>query len=134
MASALASSPADAPLDVPMALAGSEPIFVSDYFSFVGADEKGRVAFAIDNDRSRRGLKFPADAHVVLHDEQEGWIKVSGGGDYENKKKELLPIPDSPDFQFLGEVKTGITLISPNDQLQLTIDPMQERVSRKSTV
>ena len=83
IAFALASSPADekgtslgrngtsptivdsrAALDVPTALAGSEPLFVSDYFSFVGADEKGHVAFAIDNDRSRRGLKFTADAHV----------------------------------------------------------------------
>jgi hypothetical protein len=117
-------------LDVTVALAGSEPIFVSDYFSFVGADEKGHVAFAIDNDRARRGRKFFADAHVVLHDEHEGWVRVSGAGDYENIKKELLPIPDSPDFQFTGEVKSGITLHSPNNKLELEVAPVHDLVRR----
>jgi hypothetical protein len=118
------------PLDVTAALAGPMPVFVSDYFSFVGADDKGHVAFAIDNDRSRRGNKFDADAHVFLHDEREGWIKVSGNGAYENEKKELLRIPDSPDFQFAGEVQRGITLESPRNRLKLAVNPMQERFSR----
>jgi hypothetical protein len=117
-------------LDTTAVLAGPEPVFVSDYFSFVGADGKGHVAFAIDNDRSRRNNKFDADAHVFLHDEREGWIKVSGNGAYENRKRELLRIPDSPAFQFSGEVKSGITLHSPRNRLKLVIGPMQERFSR----
>lgn len=119
--------------DVDAALAGAEPIFVSDYFSFVGGDEKGRVVFAIDNDRSRRGRKFSADAHVVLHDEREGWIRISGAGDYENKKQELLTIPDSPDSQFFGEANSGITLRSPANKLALEVAPVRDRVCQIST-
>ncbi|MGD0210381.1 MAG: hypothetical protein ABSC14_05315 [Desulfomonilia bacterium] len=117
-------------LDVTKAVSGSGPVFVSDYFSFAGADEKGHVVFAIDNDRARRGEKFSADAHCVLHDEHAGWITISGAGEYENKEKDLLRIPDSPYFRFSGEVKNGITLDSPCNQLKLVIDPMNERVSR----
>jgi hypothetical protein len=119
-------------LDVTAAVAGPKPVFVSDYFSFIGADERGHVAFAIDNDRSRRGNKFDADAHVFLHDEREGWVKISGSGGYQNTKRELLRIPDSPDFQFKGEVKSGITLESPRNRLKLSVDPMQERFSRST--
>jgi hypothetical protein len=122
--------PSRTPHDVPSVLAGSKPVFVSDYFSFVGSDERGHVAFAIDNDRSRRGNKFSADAHVFLHDERTGWVTVSGNGGYENRRGELLRIPDSPDFQFIGEVEDGITLVSPRNRLTLSIDPMQERFSR----
>jgi hypothetical protein len=120
-------------IDVKAALAGRSPVFVSDYFSFVGADEKGHVAFAIDNDRARRGNKYTADAHVVLHDEQEGWIRISGAGKYDNKRRELVVIPDSPYFQFIGDVKNGIELDSPRNQLKLTVGPMIERVSRVSS-
>jgi hypothetical protein len=117
-------------LDVTTVLAGPKPVFVSDYFSFVGADDRGHVAFAIDNDRSRRGNKFDADAHVFLHDERGGWIRVSGNGSYENKKRELLRIPDSPDFLFIGKVENGITLDSPRNKLKLIVGPMQERFTR----
>jgi hypothetical protein len=117
-------------IDVPVTLSGAESVFVSDYFSFIGTDERGHVAFAIDNDRARHGKRFVADAHVVLHDEHEGWIDIRGGGSYKNKGEELLSIPDSPYFQFTGEVKNGITLRSPQNLLELTVDPMIERVCR----
>ena len=112
IAFALASSPADEKgtslgrsgtsptiVDSRAALAGPEPLFVSDYFSFVGADEKGHVAFAIDNDRSRRGLKFAADAHVCFHDEHEGWIKVLRSA-YENKRENCSPSRIHRTFSF----------------------------------
>jgi hypothetical protein len=120
-------------LDVAAALSGPKPIFVSDYFSFVGADETGHVVFAIDNDRSRRGSRFDADAHVFLHDERDGWISVSGSGSYRNRGKELLRIPDSPDFYFHGEAASGITLDSPRNGLTLTVEPMQERFARSTS-
>ncbi len=122
--------PVVGPLDIDQTLAGTEPVFVSDYFSFIGADDKGCVAFAIDNDRSRSGSEFTADAHVVLHDEHIGWIAVSGAGNYENAKKELLRIPDSPNFKFYGIVSDGIILDSPHNGLKLTVAPMIERLSR----
>src|SRR3989454_1248443 len=46
-------------------------IYVSDYFSFVGADQEGRVAFALDNNRGRDGEAFQAEHFVVLHDERD---------------------------------------------------------------
>lgn len=119
-------------LDIAAALAGDEPLFVSDYFSFVGADDKGHVAFAIDNDRARRGKKFTADAHVFLHAEGEGWIKVAGAGDYENRKKELIPIPDSEVFHFSGSAATGITLSSQQNRLTLDVEPVRERLRREN--
>jgi len=80
-------------LNIAAALAGTGPVFISDYFSFAGADEKGHVAFAIDNDRARRGGKYTADAHVVLHAEHGGWIAVSGAGSYVNKKRSCCAFP-----------------------------------------
>jgi len=119
-------------MDIAAALSGDESLFVSDYFSFVGADEKGRVAFAIDNDRTRRGKKFTADAHVVLHADGAKWVTVSGAGDYENKKNELVVIPDSPAFQFTVNA-AGIILDSPQNQLKLAVEPIEERLRREST-
>jgi len=123
-------APIVGPLDINQTLAGTEPVFVSDYFSFIGADDKGRVAFAIDNDRYRSGSKFTADAHVVLHDEHLGWIAVSGAGSYDNTKKDILRIPDSPNFKFSGDVNNGIILDSPRNNLKLSVAPMIERLSR----
>jgi len=123
-------APVVGPLDIDQTLAGTEPVFVSDYFSFIGADDKGHVAFAMDNDRSRNGSEFTADAHVVLHDEHLGWIAVSGAGSYENTKKELLRIPDSPNFKFYGDVNNGVILDSPHNGLKLSVAPMIERLSR----
>src|SRR5207244_4365034 len=85
-------------------------IYVSDYFSFVGADQHGRVAFALDNNRGRDGEAFQAEHFVVLHDEQDGWMDVAGNGPYDNPKKELARIPDSPFFQFTSATEAGLTL------------------------
>jgi len=62
-------------------------IYVSDYFSFVGADQHGRVAFALDNNRGRDGEAFQAEHFVVLHDEHEGWTDIAGNGPYDNLTK-----------------------------------------------
>src|SRR5437660_12514124 len=85
-------------------------MYVSDYFSFVGADQHGRVAFALDNNRGRDGEAFQAEHFVVLHDEHNGWMDVAGNGAYDNLTKELDRIPDSPFFQFAGEPDTGRTI------------------------
>ncbi|HZC68106.1 MAG TPA: hypothetical protein VE201_05760, partial [Nitrospirales bacterium] len=96
-------------------------IYVSDYFSFVGADQEGRVAFALDNNRGRDGDAFQAEHFVVLHDEHKGWIDVSGNGPYDNLRKELDRIPDSPSFQFVGVPEAGLTITSTPNQLTLRI-------------
>ena len=93
--------------DASALIAGAGLVYVSDYFSFVGADEHGRVAFAIDNNRGRDGDAFPAEhLYIVLHDERRGWTDLAGQGRYENTTRELLPIPDSPTFRFVGQPLT----------------------------
>lgn len=105
-------------------------IYVSDYFSFVGADQHGRVAFALDNNRGRDGDAYQAEHFVVLHDELSGWIDVDGNGRYHNLKKELQRIPGSAFFQFDGAPETGLTITSATNQLTLRINPIPQRHRR----
>ena len=77
-------------------------LYVSDYVSFVGEDDQGRVAFALDNNRGRDGESWQAEHFVVLHDEQEGWVSLQGSGAYENSTHELQTIPPSSFFQIEG--------------------------------
>src|SRR5438132_1298151 len=118
-------------------LPASTLIYVSDYFSFIGADGQGRVALALDNNRGRDGEKYQAEHFVVLHAEHKGWIEVAGNGRYENMKKELARIPDSPFFQFENTPETGLTVTSAKNQLTLRIEPLKQRTRRtdgKSTI
>ncbi len=110
-------------------ISASDLVTVSDYFSFVGADSQGHVAFAIDNNRGRDGRAYQAEHfYAVLHDEHHGWMNVSGIGRYENTNHELLTIPDSSFFQFVGQPATGLTITSSANQLTLRLDAIPERL------
>src|SRR3982750_4580299 len=78
------TSPTDAPLEE---LPASTLLYVSDYFSFVGQDSNGHVAFALDNNRGRDGESYQAEHFLVLHDERLGWMTLAGNGPYENRKQ-----------------------------------------------
>ena len=108
----------------------SSLVYVSDYLSFVGEDDQGHVAFALDTNRGRDGDAYQAEHFVVLHDEHKGWMSVDGNGTYENSEKTLLSIPDSSDFQFQGTPKNGLTVISQPNHLTLSIEPIPERLVR----
>lgn len=41
-------------------------VTVSNYFSFVGADEQGHVAFALDNNRGRDGSVYQNEYLAIL--------------------------------------------------------------------
>jgi hypothetical protein len=119
--------------DASLLIAGSNLVYVSDYVSFVGADEQGHVAFAIDTNRGRDGTAYQAEhLYSVLHDEEQGWGSVAGVGRYENRHRDLLRIPDSPGFQFAGQPATGLTLTSAVNHLTLQINPITERVQRSN--
>ena len=105
-------------------------VYTSDYFSFVGRDARGFVAFALDNNRGRDGKEYQAEHATALYDEKAGWIGIAGTGRFENVHRELVGIPDSPFFQFTGDVKTGITILSPRNGLDLEVGPMAQRVIR----
>ena len=108
-------------------VAASDVAYVSDYISFAGSDQQGRVAFALDTNRGRDGDDYQAEHFVVMHDEGSGWIKMQGGGDYENKGRKLAALPDSGDFRFSGTPITGLTVTSPTNGVTLIIDPIPER-------
>lgn len=118
--------------DVPPAeLPNSTLIYVSDYFSFVGQDSEGHVAFALDNNRGRDGEAYQAEHFVVLHDERQGWMNLAGNGPYENGSKELKVIPDSPSFRFEGTPLTGMTITSESNQLTLCVEAIPQRTSNR---
>lgn len=106
-------------------------LYVSDYFSFVGRDAEGHVAFALDNNRGRDGDAYQAEHFVVLHDERRGWVPVAGTGSYPNTGHELARIPDSASFRFEGWPASGMTIASRHDPLVLRIEPITVRVRRE---
>jgi hypothetical protein len=106
-------------------------LYVSDYFSFVGADAQGRVAFALDNNRGRDGESWQAEHFVVLHDEHEGWISLQGSGSYENDTQDLQAIPPSSFFHVEGTPQTGILINSTLNGLTLSIEPIPIRLMRE---
>lgn len=107
---------------------GAEVAYVSDYISFVGSDDQGRVAFALDANRGRDGDEYQAERFVVMHDEHAGWIELAGDGEYENTHNQLVDIPDSRDFRFTGSPDEGLTLESPTNDLTLTVAAVPERI------
>lgn len=122
------ASPSDRPLDQ---LPDSTLVYVSDYFSFVGQDSQGRVAFALDNNRGRDGDTYQAQHFLVLHDEKTGWARLYGNNGYENVGKELTTIPGSPFFQFQGAPRTGMTIVGESNRLMLKIEPIEPRINRR---
>ena len=60
-----AASPSDSVLQDNL-LPETNLIYVSDYFSFVGQDDQGHVALALDNNRGRDGESWQAEHFVVV--------------------------------------------------------------------
>jgi hypothetical protein len=106
--------------------------YYSDYFSFIGGDGKGFVAFSLDNNRGIDGSDYQAEHFGVLYDEASGWVKLRGTGDYENVQGELERIPNSPHFTFEGRPKAGIVVSSHENALSLEIDPLVTQLKEKT--
>lgn len=106
--------------------------YYSDYFSFIGRDANGIIAFALDNNRGVDGSKYQAEHFGVLYDEKSGWVKLAGMGSYENASGELEQIPDSPHFAFEGRPETGIVVFSRDNDLVLKIDPIITHLAEKN--
>lgn len=107
-----------------------ELAYASDYFSFVGRDERGAVAFAIDTNRGRDGDRWQAEHFVVLHD-AGGWEEVAGSGPYPNPGHALAALPDSPAFTFSGTPAEGIRIQGRNGGPDLAVGPVTPRIERR---
>jgi hypothetical protein len=99
--------------------------YYSDYFSFVGRDDQGHVAFALDTNRGQDGVEFQAEHFVALHDEKSGWHALQGNGPYPNAKRALEAIPDSEHFRFDGTPSAGMVVRSPENGLTLRVHPIR---------
>jgi hypothetical protein len=118
----------------PWAIADTrEPKFYfSDYFSFVGRDNKGYVYLAHDNNRGRTGDDHFADHWIAMYDEATGWVDVKGSAHYPNPGKVLATIPDSQFFQFKGTSTSGIELASAQNEMRWTIGALSPVLKRES--
>lgn len=56
--------------------AGERLAYHSDYFSFIGRDAVGFVAFALDNNRGVEGSHYQAEHFGVLYDQKSGWERL----------------------------------------------------------
>lgn len=113
--------------------------YVSDYVSFVGSDARGRVCFALDNNRGfdasppkvkgRHGEHLQAEhAYAVLHDEVTGWAALSGVTRYPHPGPDATVLPDSAWFTFTGDAGTGLTIRSGPNDLALVVEPLADRL------
>lgn len=105
--------------------------YYSDYFSFVGQDEVGKVAFAIDNNRGQDQETWQADHFVVMHVENQGWQALKGNGLYPNPEGKMEEIPNSEFFSFEGKPYVGMTIRSDINDLVLKIDPIQVALKKE---
>jgi hypothetical protein len=105
--------------------------YYSDYFSFVGWDEKGWVTFALDTNRGQDGEEFQAEHFAVLYVEGSGWVQLKGNGNSPNTKKTLTGLPDSEYFHFSGNPAAGLLIESQPNDLSLRVRPIITRLNRQ---
>jgi hypothetical protein len=105
--------------------------YYSDYVSFIGRDEHGLVAFALDTNRGRDQDTWQADHFVVLYDEQTGWQPIRGNGLYPNDSHQLETIPDSPYFGYRGAPHAWWHIRSAVNSLDLRSEPVQYHIERR---
>lgn len=98
--------------------------YYSDYFSFVGRDNKGLVAFAIDNNRGRYGDTYQADHFIEYFDETDGYRRIKGDGRYQNTSRQVEQIPPSFNWRSSGTPAQGISLMSVTNALKLITRPL----------
>ena len=92
-------SPAEV-AEIESRIAEADVAMFSDYYSFVGLDQRGWLAFAIDNNRQRAVGRYEADHATFMYDGESGFVDIAGYGEYETEDQALLHVPDSPDFTF----------------------------------
>jgi hypothetical protein len=112
-------------------LSGQSVAYASDYYSFVGADDLGRVAFAIDTNRGRDGGAYQAEhLYAVLYDERTDWVRLNGIGRFQLQMPDLLAMPSSEAFSFAGAIEDEIVIDSPSNELRLKTSPVATRFVR----
>lgn len=105
--------------------------YVSDFLCFTGGDDQGRVAFAFDANRGRKGERFQAEHFGALWVEGRGWVELKGTGEFEDPDQRFRELPSSPAWQVEGDAAAGISVVSESNGLELRVDPLSI-VTRRS--
>lgn len=111
---------------------GAPLLYYSDYFSFVGRDEKGSVYLAHDNNRGRDGDSYQADHWIVMYDEVSGWIEVKGSEHYANTERLLDRIPASAHFSFAGTPAAGTVMTGATNDMVMQVGPLPRTLYREN--
>lgn len=129
VSTALASVVLALPLQAPAEKTRYE--YASDFVSFVGRDEQGRVAFALDTNRGRDGETFQAEHFAVLYDERRGWIELAGNGEFANPERKLAEIASSKSYAYSGTPTAGLVIESKANELRLAVEPIARHSHRE---
>jgi hypothetical protein len=103
----------------------------SDFVSFVGRDEKGRVAFALDTNRGRDREKFQAEHFGVLYAEGTGWVALEGNGEFANPDAKLRELASSKHYRYDGTPTTGLKIVGATNSLELVVEPFTLHTHRE---
>lgn len=93
----------------------------SDYYSFQGEGESGKVYFAIDNNRYRKKGKVKASNFLYFNIDGE-WVKLKGHKNFNGKDEDLLKCVDSEDFNFVYEEDQLSSILSTTNDLRIDFD------------
>ena len=107
------------------AVAGGPLQYYSDYISFVGDDAQGSVYFALDTNRGRDGDAYQADHFFAAYADGEGFLDLHGHGRFDNTEKQMASTPSSYYFRFDGTPETGLTMSSPINGIEMSIEPLE---------
>lgn len=109
-----------------------EVAYYSDYYSFVGRDDKGHVYLAHDTNRGRTHDAYQANHFVAMYDEATGWIDLKGNVVYPNPGKLLDGLPASDHFSFEGRAAAGTVITGAEDGLKLTVSALPRTLLRQT--
>jgi len=101
----------------------------SDYFSFHGEDEQGRVYFAIDNNREQTKKGINKSDHFVYFSLDGKWIAPKGhkeGFEFENSSLEKIPSSEHFKYTYDGNELYGIE--SPTNGFHIELSEPLKRV------
>ena len=94
----------------------------SDYFSFHGEDELGKVYFAIDNNRAKTKKGINKGDHFLYFSVDGEWMEQKGHKmDFEFENSTLEKIPSSEYFKFIYNGNTLTEIESPNNGYRIVL-------------
>lgn len=99
----------------------AENINYSEYFSFHGADDSGKVYFAIDNNRFKKRKNIKGNNFLYFHIDG-AWKKLKGHKNFKTKDADIKKCVDSEDFKFIYEGEKLTSIVSLTNELRIDFE------------